>query len=375
MSDIARLRQALRSTAYDEALAEHLGLNVTDLRCLELAIAEPGLTPGRLAELSGLTTGAVTGVLDRLEKAGFVERRPDPVDRRSVTVQPSPTRSEEARGAGESLDRTIRTLLAKHSATERAAIGVFVEAAAAAVADETARLRAGSRGGFVGNTYSAPLGDATRGRLVVVTGAPRLALNVAPLGPQAAARMIVETSASRVAFAGVAPAGDLIRATFSGPLPDVRVSSGVVTVRYRRSALAAFSSRGAKIALGGAIPWTVEVQGGLTDLDGSLSGVPVSRLDLEDGANHVNLELAAPAGTMGLRIGGVASSIRLRRPAGAAVGLRVAGGISHLRLDGTKHDNVGGDRRFLSPGYAAASDRYEIEILGGASDVRIVGQG
>jgi hypothetical protein len=45
MSDIDRIRQALRSVAYDEALAAHLGLNATDLRCLEIAIAEPGLTP------------------------------------------------------------------------------------------------------------------------------------------------------------------------------------------------------------------------------------------------------------------------------------------------------------------------------------------
>jgi hypothetical protein len=51
----------------------------------------------------------------------------------------------------------------------------------------------------------------------------------------------------------------------------------------------------------------------------------------------------------------------------------VAGGISHLRLDGAKHEQVAGDRRFTSPGYAAAADRYEIEILGGASDVRISG--
>jgi DNA-binding MarR family transcriptional regulator len=373
MSDIDRIRQAVRSTAYDEALAEHLGLNATDLRCLELAIAEPGLTPGRLAELSGLTTGAVTGVLDRLEKAGFVERRPDPADRRSVTVQPSPNRSGEVRSAGDPLERAIRTLLGEYSATERAAIGVFLEAAAGVVSEETARFRAGSRGGFLGNTYTAPLGDAARGRLVFVSGAPRLALNVAPLGPQAAARMIMETSASRLGFGGAAPAGDLVRATFAGPLPDVRVSSGVVTIRYRRGALAAFTSRGTKIALSGGIPWTIEIQGGLTDLDGSLAGVTLSRLDVEDGANHVNLDLPAPAGTVSVRVAGVASGVRLRRPTGAAVGLRVAGGISHLRLDGAKHDQVAGDRRFMSPGYAGASDRYEIEILGGASDVRIAG--
>ncbi|MEW5992633.1 MAG: MarR family transcriptional regulator [Chloroflexota bacterium] len=373
MNDIARIRQAVRSTAYDEALAEHLGLNATDFRCLEHAIAEPGLTPGRLAELSGLTTGAVTGVLDRLERAGFVERRPGPADRRSVTVQPSPTRSVEVHGAGEPLDRAIHALLGKYSPAERSAIAVFVEAAAAVVAEETARLRTGSRGGFQGNVYTAPLGEAARGRLVFVSGAPRLALNVAPLGPQAAARMIMETSASRLGFWGAAPAGDLVRATFSGPLPDVRVSGGVVTVRYRRSALAAFATRAAKVTLSGAIPWSIEILGGLTDLDGSLAGVMLSRLEVADGANHIDLVLPAPSGTIAVAIAGVASSVRLRRPAGAAVGLRVAGGISHLRLDGTKHENVAGERRFTSPGYAGATDRYEIEINGGASDVRIAG--
>jgi DNA-binding MarR family transcriptional regulator len=373
MNDIDPIRQAVRSTAYDEALAEHLGLNATDLRCFELAVAEPGLTPGRLADLSGLTTGAVTGVLDRLEKAGFVERRPDPADRRSVTVQPSPTRARQVREAAEPLDRAIATVLGRYSTGERAAIGRFLEAAAEAVAAETARFRTGSRGGFLGDTYTAPLGEASRGRLVFVSGAPRLSLNVAPLGPQAAARMIMETSASRLGFAGSAPAGDLVRATFMGPLPDVRVSSGVVTIRYRRGALAAFTNRQARIALSGTIPWTIELQGGLTDLDGTLAGVSLSRLDVDDGANHVDLDLPAPVGTVAVRVNGVASSVRLRRPDGAVVGLRVAGGISHLRLDGSRHEQIAGDRRFLSPGYARAADRYEIEILGGASEVRIAG--
>jgi hypothetical protein len=47
MNDNAAIRQAIRTVAFDEALAEHLGLNPTDLRCLELVIADPGLTPSR----------------------------------------------------------------------------------------------------------------------------------------------------------------------------------------------------------------------------------------------------------------------------------------------------------------------------------------
>jgi len=371
MNEIDRICQAIRSAAYEEALAEHLGLNATDLRCLELAIGEPGLTPGRLADLSGLTTGAVTGVLDRLEATGFVERHPDPADRRSVAIHPSPTRARQLRDAEEPLQKAVRALLNRNRSGERAAIGDFLDAAVEVVAAEAARFRAASRGGFLGDRYEAPLSDTTRGRLVFVSGAPRLAVNVAPLGPQAAARVIMETSASRLAFAGVAPPGDLIRATFDGPIPDIRTTGGVVTIRYRRSARAAFQSRKTRIALAAGIPWTIELRGGLTDLDGSLAGVTLSRLDVEDGANHVNLDLPDPAGTVALRVSGVASSVRLRRPPSAPVGLRVAGGISHLRLDGRHEQQVGGQQRFMSAGYARSADRYEIEILGGASEVRI----
>ena len=371
MSDIDRIRQAVSSAAYEEALAEHLGLNVTDLRCLDLAFDEPGLTAGRLADLAGITTGAVTGVLDRLENAGFVERRADPSDRRSVAIYASTARRGELADAVAPLDAALSSLLDRHDPATRTAVGVFLEAASAAVAGEAARFRTGTRGGFTGNTYTAPIGETTRGRLVFVSGAPRLSLNVAPLGPQAAARMIMETSASRLEFGSPAAAGQLVRGTFTGPRPDIRVSNGAVTIRYRRTALAAFSSRRASLSLAASIPWTIEIQGGLTDLGGSLEGVILSRLDIEDGANHVDLDLPAPAGTVPVRLNGVANRVRLRRPAGTAVGLRVDGGISHLRLDRQAHRQVGGDRRYTTEGYAAGADRFEIEVLGGANDVRI----
>jgi DNA-binding MarR family transcriptional regulator len=70
-----------------EVVAASLGLNATDLRCLELAWTEEDMTPTRLAELSDLTSGAVTGVLDRLERAGFVRRESDPNDRRRLLVR------------------------------------------------------------------------------------------------------------------------------------------------------------------------------------------------------------------------------------------------------------------------------------------------
>ena len=73
--------------AFDNLAAERLGVNETDLHCLNIVENAGGITAGKLAVLSGLTTGAVTGVIDRLEHRGFARRVPDPEDRRRVRVE------------------------------------------------------------------------------------------------------------------------------------------------------------------------------------------------------------------------------------------------------------------------------------------------
>ena len=374
MNEISRIRQALGAPAYEEALADRLGLNVTDLRALELVAAEPGLTAGQIADRSALTTGAVTGVLDRLERAGFVERRPDPADRRSVTVHLVAGRAGELAEARASGDRELRRLLAEREPATRAAILEFLDAANALVTGEVARLRAASRGGFVADEYLAPLAGATHGRLTFASGAPRLAMNFAPLGPTANARIIMETSASRLEFRGAAAADQLLRASFDGPRPDVQVAAGSASIRYRRKAIAAFTTRAARIALGPAVPWTIELGGGITDLTGSLEGIRLERLEVEGGANHIDLALPEASGTVTVRVRGVASSARFRRPARVPVAVRINGGVSRLRIDGERHQQLAGDRRFSSDAFAATADRYEIEVLGGASDVRVEGR-
>jgi len=71
-----------------QAIADRLGLNPTDHKCLGLLVdAGRPVTPGELATMTGLTTGAVTGVVDRLEAAGFVRRTRDPEDRRKVGIE------------------------------------------------------------------------------------------------------------------------------------------------------------------------------------------------------------------------------------------------------------------------------------------------
>ena len=70
--------------------AERIGINVTDLNCLNIVALTGPMTAGELARATGLTTASITGVLDRLEDGGFVRRERDPKDRRRVIVTLNP---------------------------------------------------------------------------------------------------------------------------------------------------------------------------------------------------------------------------------------------------------------------------------------------
>lgn len=74
------------------AAAEKIGINVTDLNCLNILALRGRMTAGELARATGLTTASITGVLDRLEEAGFVRRERDQQDRRRVVVRLDPER-------------------------------------------------------------------------------------------------------------------------------------------------------------------------------------------------------------------------------------------------------------------------------------------
>jgi len=73
---------------FAKAVADRAGISSSDMDCMDFLNVEGRMTAGRLAELTGLTTGAITGVIDRLEKAGFVRRERDESDRRKVFIAP-----------------------------------------------------------------------------------------------------------------------------------------------------------------------------------------------------------------------------------------------------------------------------------------------
>lgn len=121
-------------------IARRLGLNVTDLTCLgfliEASTAGESLVAGDLAERARLTTGAVTGVLNRLEKAGYIRRAPDPDDRRRVVVVMEETAQERILAVYGPVYERLGALFADYGADEIAVLtdwftrarGLFEEA-------------------------------------------------------------------------------------------------------------------------------------------------------------------------------------------------------------------------------------------------------
>lgn len=82
----AMRRSSAQGVLYGQAVADVAGIANSDLECMDILYLEGRVTAGRLAEVTGLTTGAITGVVDRLEKAGLVRRERDETDRRKVFI-------------------------------------------------------------------------------------------------------------------------------------------------------------------------------------------------------------------------------------------------------------------------------------------------
>jgi DNA-binding MarR family transcriptional regulator len=118
---LARAHEAAND-AFDEVARERLGINRTDLRCLNIIENEGPLTAGRLAERSGLTTAAVTSVLDRLERVGYARRVRDQPDRRQVLVEVTPLLAERATPIWGPLGEEARSTLGRMSADELQAL-------------------------------------------------------------------------------------------------------------------------------------------------------------------------------------------------------------------------------------------------------------
>jgi DNA-binding MarR family transcriptional regulator len=124
-----------------QAIAERIGMHSTDIETLDLLSVLGPMTAGRLAELTGLSTGATTRLVDRLVRAGYVERRADPGDRRRVIVEPVLSNLDGVNDLYMPLTARLTDLWKSFDQDELQVILRFVRGSNAAVSEVNASLR------------------------------------------------------------------------------------------------------------------------------------------------------------------------------------------------------------------------------------------
>ena len=329
------------------AVAGRVGINATDVQVVDILGSGGPMTAGRIAELTGLTTGATAQMLGRLERDGILRRERDPDDGRRVLVRLAPggDRAEEIGASFDSVGRAWEELASGYDEGQLALILGFLKRANSVYEEEIYRLREAPP---EGRDFTAPLEGVRRGRLVFSSWASRLNLR------------------------GDAAMDELYRASFEGPVPDVKVEGGIVTLRYpRRLRLFDRSKQGAEVVLNAAVPWQIELKGGASEVVAELTGLDLSGLEVRGGASSFRVELPEPSGTVPVRIAGGASEIVVRRPPRVAARVRLKGWASQLTFDDQTFGAVGSDVRLQSPGYEDAAGRYDVEISGSASDLTL----
>ena len=342
--------------AFFRVAAARTGKTVTDMQVLDILHTTGPTTAGNLADLTGLTTGATTGLLNRLEEAGLVRRVRDPEDARRIIVHLEKNKEDgdemrEIDSIFEALSKTWEEMVSRYSDEQIAFLLEFLKSSNAISRREIVRLQEVPAG--KGKIYSAPLGDLKHARLVVSSGISMLTLR---------------------ADTGMT---DLYRARFEGPLPDVRARDGVVGIRYPRR-LASWVPGGpkriAEVTLTTAIPWWIAIQGGASEVTAKLGGLKLAGLEVKGGMSMIHLNLPSPsvaALMVPIRISGGASEIIVRRPAGVAARVHLKGWASQFIFDDESFGNMGNDVRMQSPGFQATAPHYDIEILSSVSAITV----
>jgi DNA-binding MarR family transcriptional regulator len=112
---------------FNTQAADKIGLSLTDMQMIHVLQLYGPATPGKLAAWTGLSSGGVTVALDRLEKAGYIRRQPNPADRRSLIVTLAPVRMRKAAVIYADVERETRERLAKLSERELEVVIRFFE--------------------------------------------------------------------------------------------------------------------------------------------------------------------------------------------------------------------------------------------------------
>lgn len=179
-------------------------------------------------------------------------------------------------------------------------------------------------------------------------------------------RLVLERGAVNLTIRADAALPTLYQMTSEGRPPEVETRDGTVRIRQRYGRRSSCD-----LTLAGAISWEISIDGGAVRLTADLRALRLASLHISGGVNQVMMQLPQPSGTIPVRIDGGVNKLRIERPSTSAMRLYLHRGSSHITLDGVRLSAVGGGTDWASPDYATANDRYNLELGGGASDVRI----
>lgn len=332
--------------------ASRIGLAVTDIQVMDILDLAGPLTAGQLAELTGLTTGAITRILDRLEEAGLVRRERDPQDGRKVIVRFAVDK-EETRKVRAVLDSAGKVWgeVAERSGDEQlASLLTFLKQSNALSRQELGQVQQ-EGSGEAGKIFSAPLEQQTSARLAVT----------------------LSGGASRLIVSADTEMGRLYQAHFEGPIPGAKVKDGTVTIRYPRRLLGLGEKQGvAEVALNTTIPWRIAIHGGATEAVADLSNLQLAGLDVEGGFSVIRLDLPSPSGIVPIKIKGGAPEITVRRPAGVAARLNFKGFAPELVFDDQTFSVAGNIVQLQDPGFGPTTPCYDIDITSYSTRVAII---
>lgn len=120
-------RYGMRSVLFQQNMAQKIGVSHTDLKSAEILNETGPITAGELSKITGLSTGSVTALINRLEKSGYVKRERDQLDGRKVMIMPIPERQEQIKSHYQSLSMATKELCSAYNEQDLILINQFVE--------------------------------------------------------------------------------------------------------------------------------------------------------------------------------------------------------------------------------------------------------
>ncbi len=209
----------------------------------------------------------------------------------------------------------------------------------------------------------------------IPTGTHSLTLS-GGVGSVKQASVQVDVGAAHITMEGADTGADLYRAhiSYSGPKPEVSFDANSGDLHISQGNTSGFFFQDRRVVLDlqlkADVTWKIAVNSGSSSDSLKLSNAHVSDIELNTGASHEDITVGAPSGSVPITINGGALTVNIHRTKGVAASVSVSGGAVTLTFDGRQSHAIG-TVTAQTGGYNSASDRYQIQVNGGASNVTV----